>query len=381
MASLRRISKSPFWIACFTLPNGKRTSRSTKTANRRDAQRIGNKWAAAAAQARQEQRVLAAINVGTPAPPRKGSTFRDFCQAWLERKQVENSSGTWLRYRASVRRVLDQLGDKSDEDVSLVSERDICAVRDAIAASLSPESANYALRVLRIVLNQAKREGLAAVNRGSNVGLIRLPKVRRRRPFTVEEIRRLLANADDEWRGMILLGLCYGLRIGDAALLKWGNVDLNGKQLTLVTQKTGHRLELPITMPVEEYFERIKSPTRPSDYLFPTLSDLASSGPRSGILSKRFLALMKRAGLIARDRQNKPEGLTHGNRVSPLSFHSLRHTATSTMMRAGANQASVMAVLGHSSLIMSAAYTHVDKQSKLQVLQVFNELCLAMHHP
>src|SRR5262245_38331240 len=30
MASLRRLPKSPYWIACFTLPDGTRTQRSTR---------------------------------------------------------------------------------------------------------------------------------------------------------------------------------------------------------------------------------------------------------------------------------------------------------------------------------------------------------------
>jgi hypothetical protein len=44
MASLRGLPNSPYWIACFTLPDGTRTQRSTKSADRREAQRIANKF-------------------------------------------------------------------------------------------------------------------------------------------------------------------------------------------------------------------------------------------------------------------------------------------------------------------------------------------------
>lgn len=44
MAALRRLLKSPYWIACFTLPDGTRTQRSTKSTDRREAQRIANKF-------------------------------------------------------------------------------------------------------------------------------------------------------------------------------------------------------------------------------------------------------------------------------------------------------------------------------------------------
>ena len=44
MASLRELPNSPFWIACFTLPDGRRTQRSTKSTDRREALRIANQF-------------------------------------------------------------------------------------------------------------------------------------------------------------------------------------------------------------------------------------------------------------------------------------------------------------------------------------------------
>jgi hypothetical protein len=40
MASITRKSNSPYWIACIKLPDGRRSQRSTKSRNRRDALRI-----------------------------------------------------------------------------------------------------------------------------------------------------------------------------------------------------------------------------------------------------------------------------------------------------------------------------------------------------
>src|SRR5271169_5096354 len=44
MASIKRHPKSPFWMACFTLPDGRRTTRSTGTSEKKDAQRIANHY-------------------------------------------------------------------------------------------------------------------------------------------------------------------------------------------------------------------------------------------------------------------------------------------------------------------------------------------------
>jgi len=53
MASLRRLSNSPYWIACFSLPDGRRTNRSTGTTDRHEAKRIANKFEDASNEAKQ----------------------------------------------------------------------------------------------------------------------------------------------------------------------------------------------------------------------------------------------------------------------------------------------------------------------------------------
>ena len=44
MASVWKHPESKYWFACFSLPNGRRTKRSTKTTSRSDAQKIADKF-------------------------------------------------------------------------------------------------------------------------------------------------------------------------------------------------------------------------------------------------------------------------------------------------------------------------------------------------
>ena len=60
MASLRRFPRSPYWFACFTLPDGRRTQQSTKSTDRKEAQRIANKFEDAA-----DEAALQALRVRT----------------------------------------------------------------------------------------------------------------------------------------------------------------------------------------------------------------------------------------------------------------------------------------------------------------------------
>jgi len=44
MASLRKKDRSPFWFACYTLPDGRRTQRSTGTPDKRKALGLALKY-------------------------------------------------------------------------------------------------------------------------------------------------------------------------------------------------------------------------------------------------------------------------------------------------------------------------------------------------
>lgn len=59
----------------------------------------------------------------------------------------------------------------------------------------------------------------------------RRPDERARLPFTIEEIKAILAVADPEWQSLVKFALYTGQRLGDIAALTWANVDLNRQEL------------------------------------------------------------------------------------------------------------------------------------------------------
>ena len=69
-----------------------------------------------------------------------------------------------------------------------------------------------------------------------------------RKPFTPEEMRTILevARNDDFIRPLIVTGMCTALRRGDCCLLKWQDVDLARRFITVKTAKTGQRVSIPI---------------------------------------------------------------------------------------------------------------------------------------
>ena len=98
----------------------------------------------------------------------------------------------------------------------------------------------------------------------------------KRRAFTEDELRRILAVADNEWRGMVLVGAYGGLRLGDVSLLCWQNVDLENRELRFTSEKTGREMVVPIAGPLHAYCLEIAKNDEPTAPLFPRAFELRS---------------------------------------------------------------------------------------------------------
>jgi integrase len=73
---------------------------------------------------------------------------------------------------------------------------------------------------------------------------------------------------------------------------------------------------------------------------------------------------------MAKERGKQVTGKGHAQRraVSEISFHSLRHTATSLLKNAGVPAAVAMDIIGHESEAMNRHYTHIESKTKRAAL-------------
>src|SRR5258708_37759771 len=87
--------------------------------------------------------------------------------------------------------------------------------------------------------------------------------------------------------------------------------------------------------------------------------------------SQQLPDLLVGAGLVVpRPPKWKPQGKGRdAQRVrSEITFHSLRHTATSLLKNAGVSEAVARDIIGHESAAISRHYTHIDESSKRKAL-------------
>jgi len=115
---------------------------------------------------------------------------------------------------------------------------DIAAFRDdQVKAGNSRGAANLVVKTLRIAFNLAVRQGMIPTNPTEAADLFAVGQ-QTRSTLTREQLGDLLKIAGQEWRGMILLCVCHGLRLGDAARLTWVNVNAERQSQAFHPQKT-----------------------------------------------------------------------------------------------------------------------------------------------
>ena len=128
---------------------------------------------------------------------------------------------------------------------------------------------------------------------------------------------------------------------------------------------------IPIAPPLRAQIENLPAGDDPHQPLH--LRAFASVKKSGGVntLSRQFRELLADAGLATpkahRTTGNAP-GRDGPRELSQISFHSLRHTATSLMKNAGINASVVMDIIGHESEAVSAHYTHIDEDTKRRAI-------------
>lgn len=373
MASIHRQKKRPYWFCSFFDGEGKQRFRSTGTADKSKAKTICDAWGKAAKEARTgiltEARArklvedtVADIFDGTGGTYNR-QTVREFFDGWLAEKDGKVAAGTFRRYDEVVRGFLGALGKRSAVPIAQLSVDDVQRFHRALLKTKAGSTANLYLKVVAVILNRAFKLGLIDRNPAHLVDRATTAEAKRR-PFTLPEIKAMLAVANDDWRLMILLGLYTGQRLTDLSNLTWQNVDIAAGTITFPTRKTGRTVDIPMAAPLREAVEALPACDDPAQPLFPDLA-----GKESRTLSGQFRRVLEAAGLVTkRDHGAHKAGRSTKRDLESLSFHCLRHTATTLLKAAGVSDVIARDVIGHDSEVVSRNYTHLDGETKRQAL-------------
>jgi integrase len=296
-------------------------------------------------------------------------TIQTWVDEWLRRKQRESSKATMARYQGHSRALLSWLGtDRQKKPLESLTALDARKWREALQdEGRAGKTVLAYMKDAGALYRAAIREGLVSFNPFTALEAIDTGDSLDRKPFTPEEVAKLLAHAPSaEWRGLILVAAFTGLRLGDAARLSWASVDLVAKRITLVPSKTKKKrreVRIPIQPDLFVFLENTPIQSdKPEAPVFTKLSQVGI-GARAG-LSQTFNKIMQAAGV---DRGKPSRVLAEGESAGKgrityeRGFHSLRHTFTTWLRTAGVSEEDRMALTGHSTRESHQIYSHADE--------------------
>ena len=190
----------------------------------------------------------------------------------------------------------------------------------------------------------------------------------RRRELTVEELERLIVQArraGDEWLTLFCMGMYTGQRLGDCCTMEWKEVDLVRSIIQHVPSKTkryahGKVVTIPIHPVLADRLCLIPKSER-LGFVLPTLAGwYRMSRPK---VSYKLKCIFESAGIVT---SVAVEGRKW--KVPEATFHSLRHTFVSMSANAGIPIHIVQSIVGHESSAMTMHYFHQSEKALRQAV-------------
>lgn len=357
MASLRKNKSSAFWYACITLPDGKRKQFSTGLTDKAEALEV------AVSTERAFHRATAApsnlhtrlTRIADDVAPVQSIDPATWLRAWVKTRAREVKTKTLSSYETNIEAIATALEAAKVKSFLSLTPAIIQKLRDDLTTTHAPSTINLRIHILRLALHAAVRENLIAVNPARDVKKLTAPRSNRRE-FRPAEIETLLSHVTGEWRVLVLLGLYTGQRLNDLATRQWRHIDLAEAIIRFYATKTGDLVCLPIVSPLLEALTALPTSDDLDAYVLP---GIAATNDKTR--SNQFMKILHDCGLVTRTRKTKAEGPLH--RLSPISFHSLRHTTSSYLKAAGVSDAIARAIVGHKTVAISDHYTHIDMET------------------
>jgi len=212
------------------------------------------------------------------------------------------------------------------------------------------------------------------------------------------EIRALLdAVEDQKHRTLFLMAIMTGARQGELLGLKWGDLDLekkqvyiqrtfnNGREFPTKTKGSKRKVDLSPSVMLELKKWKLACPkTKPDprnpngpeieiELMFP--NEAGEHIDKNNLVKRYFEPALEKAGIIKVEKiEMKSKGSDKKKTVKKIvgprvRFHDIRHTYASLMIEQGENIKYIQTQLGHSSpMVTLTVYAHLMKESNQEAV-------------
>lgn len=337
--------------------------------------------------------------------PESKQKLKEYLPKWYESYHHNLAKSTRYSYWSGINiHLIPMLGEVSLNKLTPQMIDDMIAqLREK---GLAENSVRYCHRILSSALSSAVKYGYIPNNPAKNI-MTRFSKNagRKYEKYTVEQVQRLLAFVHGNvLETVVLLAVLFGLRLSEALGLRWRDVDLTHRQITLRGQIP---CDLPKDAKIVPHLEPLKDRDEGETRSFPITEEALPIFLRLKQEQADQRRLCKLGGVKYYDNDLvvcKPDGSPYLQKrisakfngfmrstgMSKIRFHDLRGTAGTNMYNLTGDFYAVSQILGHSVddfsqqmgvnlkiNTVTTRYVQVQEQRKLSVLTAYHQAVFA----
>jgi len=277
-----------------------------------------------------------------PSARKRASLFDDLLADYREAKEREGKEVQRGEY--GYHRLLEAFGGRRAD---AIVARDVEVFRDRLMQALAPASVVRHLTLLRAILNRAIRDGRLTTlpTRG-----IKWPKEnnRRVRCLSDSEEARLIRKLPARLRLLVVVDLNTGMRRGELLALRWKDIDLVNRIITIREAKSGEGRRLPMNVQAYEALSALRR------------AAIRAGGAAANVVAFRETPVFgpSAEAMVMALKRHFGRAL-QAAKIEDFRFHDLRHTAASRLAMGGIDLYTIGELLGHKTLTMTARYAHL----------------------
>lgn len=337
--------------------------------------------------------------------PESKQKLKEYLPKWYESYHHNLAKSTRYSYWSGINiHLIPMLGEVSLNKLTPQMIDDMIAqLREK---GLAENSVRYCHRILSSALSSAVKYGYIPNNPAKNI-MTRFSKNAGRKydKYTVEQVQQLLAFVHgNALETVVLLAVLFGLRLSEALGLRWRDVDLTHRQITLRGQIP---CDLPKDAKIVPHLEPLKDRDEGETRSFPITEEALPIFLRLRQERADQRRLCKLGGvkyydndLVVCKADGSPylqkrisvkfNGFMRSTGMPKIRFHDLRGTAGTNMYNLTGDFYAVSQILGHSVddfsqqmgvnlkiNTVTTRYVQVQEQRKLSVLTAYHQAVFA----
>lgn len=300
-------------------------------------------------------------------------TFEETAKQWLKLKEINTKPSTIVKYRNLLEQhIIPELGKLtipkiSTWDVEKFALQQLQQGRIDENGGLSVQSVKGMLGIIGAVIRYAEKRNIYSTCRISDIQIKSIEKNVKIISLEMQDKLEhyLLSHATLKNVG-ILMSLYMGIRIGELCALKWGNIDLDNRiisicatmqRIQIFSEKSNHKTEVITTTPKSA--SSIRDLPIP-DFLIKLLKQFPNRLSNNYFLSNDSIKFIE-----PRNFQRYFKRVLKAVNMDDINYHALRHTFATRCIEEGFDMKSLSEILGHSSInITMNRYVHPSMEQK-----------------